>query len=328
MASKDIARRTKTLGRSIPVVVDDAGVRYDASVLGPGVAMHDGVYCASCRVPATSVVPHPHTGANGRRAVLAGYFRIKHKGDQHKPECAFDFDRQLRRIVLDAGPAIITAERGLYRLHLPLDEPPDPPARTSRSAGFAADDVRWAVLSTAARIQRLLAGYERSPEAAEMFVAEYHGRQISWGDFCWDVTRPDQAAELVAELRRPDWGQLRYPIAAWTWNASRPKRNSTNSHRLTLTLAQDGGVVARLRADDHAVFAGLDPLHTCVMGYGDWRVRPVEGRSDPELELRVGHGSAVTSWPTEVWPPRAWMHRERRERPAADVAARTRGLDN
>jgi hypothetical protein len=309
MVGKNMRRRMKTLKRSIPVVVDDAGVRYDASVLGDGVAMHEGIYCASCRVPATSVAPHPHTSPKGHVTALAGYFRTKHKGEGHRPECRFDFDRQLQRIVLDAGPDVLTKERGLYKLHLPLDEAPQPRSGTSHPSGSASGDVRWAVLSTAARIQRLLAGYERAPEAAEFFVAEYHGREIPWGHFCWDVTRPDQAAELVTELRRPDWGQMRHPIAVWTWNASRPKRNATHGHRLTLTLAQDSGVVARLRTDDPTVFSGLDPAHRCVMGYGDWRVRPVDRRTDPELELRVGHGSAVTSWPTEVWPPRAWMHR-------------------
>lgn len=291
-------------------MVDDAGTRFDASVLAPGVAMHDGISCGSCGVPATSVMPHPHTSRAHHVAPVAGYFRIKHHGDQHLPGCAYDFDRQVQRIALDAGPDVLTEDHGLYRLHLPLDEAPQPPTGASRRGGSPADDARWAVLSAAARIQRLLSAYQRSPEAAEMFVAEYQGRQITWGDFCWDVTRPDHAAELVTELRRPDWGQVRHPIAAWSWNRSRPKRNRSGTHRLTLTLAHERGTVARLHADDPAVFAGLDIANRCVMGYGEWRVRPVEGHPNtPELALRVGHSSAVTSWPMELWPPRSWMHR-------------------
>lgn len=306
MGPKGTTRRTRTWRRSIPAVVDDNGVVSDAGVLDGDVSIHDGIYCASCRVPATSVKAHP--GRDGRGAVAA-YFRIKHQGDRHAVGCEYDFDRQVKLIVAEAGAEVISKERGRYRLHLPLTSEPER-RDDGTSAGSDPHEVEWKVLSAAARIQQLLNRYQRHPEAVEEFAAEYKGREIGWGDFCWDVTKPGRAHELLNELRRPDWQQDWHPMAVWSWNTGHVTGDDGDSFRLTLTRAHEEGAVARLRSESAGAFNNLDPAHRCVMGYGRWETRPVVDVRRPQLVLRVGHASAVTSWPIDVWPPRAWMHRQ------------------
>ncbi len=320
MTRKGAEATSRRWRRSIPAVRTAGGDVWDAGVLDGDVAMHDGVSCASCGVPATSV--RAQTARPGRRAVAA-YFRIKHKGGEHAFGCEYDFDRQVKLILEDAGPDLMTAQSGLYRLRLPLMAEPE--RQDDSWAGGGGGDphtVEWRVLSAAARIQQLLNGYQRHPEAAELFVAEYRGREISWGDFCWDLTLPARVEELMTELTRPEWESDWHPMAVWSWNNGSVTASPGGGCRLTLTRVYGRGAVARLRGDDVGVFARVDPRHRCVMGYGRLDLLRTGTRSrSPELSLAVGHASAVTSWDLRVWPPRAWIHASASSLAASGYAA-------
>lgn len=288
---------------SIPHVVDALGRTFDSSILEEPVIplSRDGIWCGGCRVPATWTLRHTRTGRDGRLFEVRGYFRLKGRRSEHRPGCRYDFSGQALEIVR-TSQGLLEHRSGKYRLRLPLSAPPVPRAdgRSTRAPSPDLQILEGLVLSTAVRVLRLLRSHDENPHAAELFEAEYNGHLITWGDFCWDVSRREGVLELISQLRRPD--RPVHPIAAWGRHARERTPSATGqSHFVSLTAVRQGSVGARLRSRDPRNLDVIEPAH-CAMGYGDWRVHQFSSErgtvNAPGLEVRliVGHPSAVTSW--------------------------------